>query len=103
MYIIKKAKQIIEENFHTIQCLEEISEKTSCNYHTLRRKFVKKTGYTLGEYLNLVRCRAAKEYIQYTDYKISYIALKVGYNDEMYFCKIFKKIYGKCPTEFRKE
>ena len=43
----------------------------------------------------------AKKLLLQTDYKINDIALAVGYEDTRYFAKVFRKIAGESPTDYR--
>ena len=45
----------------------------------------------------------AKEYLEQTDFSITQIADKCGYEDEKYFSKVFKEEMGMLPTKYRKE
>ena len=56
-----------------------------------------------SEFINTVRINKAKELMQTSDYTISEISYKVGYSDNAYFSKTFKRITGKTPGEFRKD
>ena len=55
------------------------------------------------EYLNEVRIKRSRELLKDTDMEILDIALFVGYEDQSYFTKVFKKITGNTPRKFRKE
>lgn len=55
-----------------------------------------------SEYLNRVRIDKAAELLITTDLPISDISLKVGYSDHSYFTKVFKKLKGQSPSQYRK-
>ena len=98
---IENAKTVIEKEFQSIKKLESIALELNCNYSTLRRSFVKHTGTTLGSYLNKIRCQKARLYLECTDWKMYKIAVKVGFSNENYFCKVFKRYYGKYSSNYR--
>lgn len=52
-------------------------------------------------YLNKFRVEKAARYLKESDYTITEIALKVGFEDSNYFSKIFKKYMGKTPREYK--
>ncbi len=58
-------------------------------------------GTTICAYINLVRTDDAKKILIETDMKINDVALAVGFGDEKYFMKTFKKLVGVTPSEFR--
>ena len=49
------------------------------------------------------RLEKAKEMLTDSDLKIKEIALYTGYQDELYFSKVFKKKYGVSPRMFRQK
>lgn len=55
-----------------------------------------------SEYLNRVRIEKATELLATTDMAISDISLQVGYSDHSYFTKVFKKLKGTSPSQYRK-
>ncbi|WP_258203202.1 response regulator transcription factor [Paenibacillus endoradicis] len=55
-----------------------------------------------SEYLNRVRVNKAAELLQKGELSISDISEKVGYSDHSYFTKVFKKINGVSPSQYRK-
>ena len=96
------ARDYIEKNFATIEGLEDLAEQIGCNYHSLREVFSREMGIPLGRYLNLVRCAEAKRFLKNTNWKLYSIALEIGFKDEKYFIKVFKKVNGLSPNNFRK-
>jgi two-component system response regulator YesN len=99
---VKKAKELIEQEYHSIKTLEkDLSKRIDCNYHTLRHHFVRSMDCSLIEYVNRIRCQKAKLYLINTDWKLNRVAKVYWYNDSKYFSKIFKRIYGKFPTDCR--
>ena len=65
--------------------------------------FKEKAGTNFTDYVTRVRIDHAKKMLEASEYKISIIANKVGYNDTSYFCNVFKKIVGITPLEYRKK
>ena len=58
---------------------------------------------TLTEYITQLRMQEAKRLITSTDYKLTEVAERVGYNDVSYFSNVFKKFYGISPRSMGKE
>lgn len=63
--------------------------------------FKNETGLSPMCYLNKFRVEKAARYLKESDYTITEIALKVGFEDSNYFSKIFKKYMGKTPREYK--
>jgi len=59
------------------------------------------TGETFLDYLNLVRIRKAEELLLQSNLSIYEVAYQVGFNSTNYFSKLFKRIAGKQPSEYR--
>ena len=63
--------------------------------------FKKKTGYTLIHYLHGVRMQKAAHYLRSTDFPVYEIGQKVGFANDNYFIKIFKRWTGCTPSQYR--
>lgn len=67
----------------------------------LSHKFKEETGMGMVHYLNLLRIEKAKELLLLPDARVNDVAASVGYNDEKYFCKVFKKYELLSPSQYR--
>ena len=65
------------------------------------RLFKKETGEGVIDYINKVRIERAKVLLRNTDLKSSEICSMVGVLDSKYFSKLFKKMEGLTPSEYR--
>jgi YesN/AraC family two-component response regulator len=63
--------------------------------------FKKETGKKYTDYLNEVRIEASKNLLLRDDLPLVQVAFSVGFNDQSYFSKIFKKIEGVSPNKWR--
>ena len=68
----------------------------------LSNLFKKETGFTIGQYITLVRIKASKELLGDKSLKLYQVAEQCGYSDQNYFAKIFKRQEGINPSDFRK-
>ena len=64
--------------------------------------FSKETGQTILQYTNQLRITKAKELLHFTNDPVSEIAAEVGIEDLYYFSRLFKKLVGISPSEYRK-
>lgn len=79
-----------------------IEEKLSCNFDYLNRVFKRTIGKTIFVYLNETRVHHARELLGTTSMKITAIGYRVGFQDESYFSKVFKKYTGVSPAQYEK-
>ncbi|CAM4510627.1 two-component system response regulator YesN [Paenibacillus endophyticus] len=101
--IIRHVIQYIERNYRNRQLtLTEISEYVGVTIPHMCFVFKEGTGTTIKNFLSEYRIDRAKELLASKDLKLFDIALQVGYGDGEYFSKIFKKVTGLQPSEYRK-
>lgn len=67
----------------------------------ISRRFKQEMGTTISDYLAHLRVEQAKKWLCETDEKMFSIATKLGYQDEKYFSKLFKRMAGMTPMEYR--
>lgn len=82
--------------------LERIADQFSMNPKYLSRLFKEKTGINMTEYINMVRITKAKELLTDTDLNIIHIGEEVGFENRTTFFRVFKKMEGVSPNEYRK-
>lgn len=100
--IIKKAIAYINRNFATNLTLDEVSDYVNLSPTYFSRFFSKETNMKFVEYLNMVRVEESKKYLMDLKYGISDIAVMMGFSDQSYFTKVFKKYENMSPGKFRK-
>lgn len=94
-------KQFINKNYKDELSLEKVAEYLQLSSSYLSNLFKKETGQNFIDYVTEVRISRAKFLLKTTDCKISEIAREVGYGDEYYFSKVFKKNVGESPLKYR--
>lgn len=100
--IVKEVKQYIDSNYSDCDLsLEAIAGKMYMNSDYLRAVFRKVEGRTINEHITYVRMHKAKELICQGNIKLIQVSDAVGYNDESYFSKSFKKFFGISPSEYK--
>jgi len=91
----------ISQNYKDISNLDELAGHFFVSKSYLCRTFKKYTGMTIIHYINHVKIQHACEALLHTNDSITNIALSVGFSTSIYFCKIFKKLVGCTPSEYR--
>ena len=83
--------------------LEEMSNELGVSISTICKTIKKNSDKTVHQMLNIKRIKKATALLKGTNLNINEIAFQVGIQDYNYFTKIFKKIEGITPTEYRKK
>lgn len=100
--IIGKARQFIEQNFSRELSLEEVSRYVDISPYYFSKLFREEMNQTFVEYLTALRIEKAKRMLSVpSSVSVKEVCAAVGYSDPNYFSRIFKKITGQTPTEYR--
>lgn len=98
---VKAAQDYIAEHYTENLSLAEVAEKVGISGGYLSTMFRQNLHCGFVDYLNQVRIERACTYMAQNYLKTYEVAYKVGFNDEKYFSKVFKKIKGVSPKEYR--
>ncbi len=82
--------------------MDAMAARAKLGERTFLCRFRKATGLKPNEYVQHVRIGKAREALEFSAQSISEIAWKVGYEDQGAFRKIFSRIVGLSPGEYRK-
>lgn len=93
---------LLEHYQHDIS-LQEIADRFFLSREYISRKFKHEFNKTITDYLTKIRMEKAKQLLETSSLKIYEIAHYVGYQNEKYFSKVFKKVVGLTPNEYRNE
>lgn len=87
------------ENFTEDISVDDIANAVGFSKYYFCRSFKEITGQTPLWHLNYIRLRSAKALLKSGKENITETALKCGFNDASYFCKLYKKYFGKSPKQ----
>jgi AraC-like DNA-binding protein len=79
----------------------KLAESVHVSEDYLTRIFHREMGLSLWDYLNRYRILFAANLLRQSDDTIQEIALRSGFQDQAYFCRVFKKILGIPPGKIR--
>lgn len=99
---VSEAVEYMNENYMNDLSLTLVAEKVGVTAAYLSTLFSQTLGYGFIDYLNKVRVDRACYYLHDYQIKTYEVAYKVGFHDEKYFSRVFKRITGMNPSQFRK-
>lgn len=100
---IERTLVYINENIAEKITLDELSAIANMSKTSYSVAFKKATGMTVWEYILNARVELASSYLIEKKANVTEVALMCGFNNTAHFSKIFKKIKGSTPSEFKKE
>ena len=98
----EKAESYIETNYSYPITVEEIASYVGISRSHLFRSFQNYMNRSPKEYLTEYRIKQACRLLRETDLSVSAIAYSVGFENNLYFSKAFRKQKGESPSEYRK-
>ncbi|ARV07838.1 hypothetical protein BTO04_14530 [Polaribacter sp. SA4-10] len=108
--IIKKEETLIDSiklfllnNLDKNFSLNDIATKYNYSKSHLQKRFKFETGYPLMYFFNFKKIQQASEYLNFTDLSVKEISFKVGFQDPLYFSRMFKSYLGKSPRLYRND
>jgi len=99
--VITKAKQFIAEHHSDDLCLAHVAKAVHMSTFYLCKLFRRSGGVTFTEFVSRTRVEKAKNLLLNPNLRISEIAFEVGFQSLTHFNRIFKKIVGESPTDYR--
>lgn len=100
--LIKKAIRYIDSNAFANMTVRSISEQLFVSESKLRSTFRHETGISIGHYIDNVVMNKAKQMLGTQNLSVAQISAKLGYCDQFYFARQFKKKFGVSPSAYRK-
>ena len=99
--IISTAKQFIQDNFAEDLSLGKVARAVNTSTFYFCKMFKKCTGINFTDYVSRTRIEKAKNLLLNPHLRISEIAFEVGFQSLTHFNRVFKKIQGQSPSEYR--
>lgn len=99
---IENSIGFMEINIDKSLSLEDLANFVDLSKSHFNEVFKEKTGYSPVDFFIRLKMQKACSQLDLTPLPISEISAQLGYSDQYYFSRIFKKIMGKCPSDYRK-
>lgn len=98
---IVKAKQFIAEHYSESLSLDQVAKAVNTSSFYFCKMFKRITGLNFTEYVSRVRIERAKNLLLNPNLRISEIAFEVGFQSLTHFNRVFRKMVGLSPTDYR--
>ena len=99
--MVRKAREYITLNRTKALSLAHVAKASGAGVFHFCKVFKKTTGLTFTDYVARVRLEDAKTELLNPDRRVSEIAYNVGFQSLTQFNRVFKRVFGQSPTEFR--
>ena len=98
---VARSQRVMRQHVAESDVIERAAESSGLSKRTYQRRFRQATGMTPTQQLQLLRIEKAKQLFQVTTRSVAEVGWDVGYEDTTSFRRIFKKLNGIGPGEFR--
>jgi AraC-like DNA-binding protein len=99
--VIARAKQFITEHQTEELSLDQVAKSVHTSKFYFCKMFKKATGINFTDYLSRVRTERAKNLLLNPNLRVSEIAYEVGFQSLTHFNRVFKRILGQSPSDYR--
>ena len=99
---INKAIRYIWQNYQNKITLEDAARAVYLSPSYFCKVFQRTIGCSFSVYLNRLRIEKSKQLLLRSELRIADIVSMVGFEDQSYFTKVFKRVCGVSPTHFRR-
>ncbi len=102
MPYVDRMKAYIKDNFQKDITLESVATFINLHPSYCSTIFKRAEGKSVTEYINTMRINYAKELLETTNYRVGEVGTLCGISDPYYFSRVFNKISGVSPSDYRK-
>ena len=99
--LVKRAQRYMETHAKGMVARWKIAESVNTSEDYLTRIFKKELGMSPWEYLSRYRVEPSVKLLQDTDMPLAEIAMRCGFQDQAYYCRVFKKLKRTTPGFLR--
>ncbi len=99
---VRQAIRHIREHFLENIPIDRLIAVSGLSHSSFHRHFLEETGMTPGQFITSLRIEQAKNLLSFTHIPIGEIGALCGYEDHVYFSRVFRRSTGMSPTAYRK-
>jgi transcriptional regulator GlxA family with amidase domain len=100
--VVRSCEQWLSERFREHNSVSAVVRQASIPERTLKRRFKSATGQSLIEYVQGLRIEEAKRLLETTQMPVDRISSEVGYAEPAFFRRLFKRLSGVSPGQYRR-
>jgi len=100
---IRRVVRLMEKNYEKFLTLQDASDLVLLSPKYISRLFKKETRIGFTEFRTNLKIRHAKKILKSSSCTVSQVADRIGYQNPASFIKMFKKVTGNTPTEYRQK
>jgi AraC family transcriptional regulator of arabinose operon len=101
--VIERTVSFMQDNITRLLKLEDLAVFANLSASHFSYIFKAKTGHAPIEYFNQLKIQQACQYIAFTNMSVKNIAITLGIEDQYYFSRMFTKLMGSSPSEYKKK
>jgi YesN/AraC family two-component response regulator len=98
---IEYALQYIRDHYNEDIVINDLAARLYMSPSYFSSMFKREVRQSTMQYITGIRLERAREYLETTDQSVAAIAKNVGYEDSQYFFRVFKKVTGMTPLQYR--
>lgn len=98
---IELSISFMQQNISQLLTLDELARLVNFSTSHYSALFRRKTGFSPIEYFNHLKIQKACQFLHFTDLRVKEIADKLGIEDPYYFSRMFSKLMGVSPNQYR--
>ncbi len=100
--VVRRCEDWLAEQFRSSHVVSRAVAMAGLPERTLKRRFRNATGVSLMEYLQNLRVEEARRMLEHTSEPVDEIGAAVGYEDTSFFRRLFKRVTGLTPSQYRR-
>jgi len=100
--VVRNCERWMKKNYRSANAVQKVVQQSGIAERTLKRRFKAATGSTLIEYLQNLRIEEAKRLLESGSMPVDEISFEVNYEDPSFFRRLFKRLTGLTPSQYRR-
>ena len=98
---ITNSIKYMKKNIKSLFSVDQLAKNQNLSVSHYTRLFRSKTGSSPIQYFNQLKVQLSCQYLYFSDRKIKEICNEIGFDDQYYFSRLFKKLMGISPAKYK--